>query len=310
MWQPNGMGDLQLGERYCIWISSSFRSSGTTYPLQLFYLTTSPAGGQSIFFITGEGKHSFKEVELRLADKDKIFTVDGKVEINRKNTPSSFISIGITLEEALYISMLVYTSRHLAIDFWKLQATYMPGLRQALTQQQRKGFDGVSLPDETWLFLPSDLLDAAAWHRACFPGLRDVEGEYWEAEARDALEEVRQANALLRLRGHGPWERTLRVLHDDDLRALNEGSLTTEERANADRLEALGEAAVHGIAAAGAVAAGEGSRTLSWIWYSSAEAVESEHGLQVQEALCVEWCKALARSRRNNEELRILEELC
>ncbi|KAF8135294.1 hypothetical protein K438DRAFT_1997396 [Mycena galopus ATCC 62051] len=46
--------------------------------------------------------------------------------------------------------------------------------------------------------------------------------------------------ALLVLRGHGDWEKQLRVLGDDDVRALNECALTTEEKAQNEHWEELG----------------------------------------------------------------------
>ena len=77
--------------------------------------------------------------------------------------------------------------------------------------------------------------------------------------------------ALLRLRGHGPWEEVLRELADDDVRALNERALTREEKALRDSGQHLADVdfgADDGIYIAGVVARGESSRTLSWIWYS------------------------------------------
>ncbi|KAJ7021698.1 hypothetical protein C8F04DRAFT_915242, partial [Mycena alexandri] len=38
-------------------------------------------------------------------------------------------------------------------------------------------------------------------------------------------------SALMALRGHGDWEERLKVLGDDDVRALNERALTAEEKA-------------------------------------------------------------------------------
>ncbi|KAF7330703.1 CxC2 domain-containing protein [Mycena sanguinolenta] len=75
--------------------------------------------------------------------------------------------------------------------------------------------------------------------------------------------------ALLALRGHGAWEMRLRVLADDDIRALNERALTDEEKAQNEHWAQIGGAFIEGgIARAAGVARGEGTHTLSWIWYS------------------------------------------
>jgi hypothetical protein len=74
--------------------------------------------------------------------------------------------------------------------------------------------------------------------------------------------------ALLNLGVRGEWEKTLKELHDEDVRALNERVLTQhekqerEQRAAADRRTA--DDAREGVVVNGAL--GEGRRTLSWIW--------------------------------------------
>ncbi|KAF8196639.1 hypothetical protein K438DRAFT_1967648 [Mycena galopus ATCC 62051] len=55
------------------------------------------------------------------------------------------------------------------------------------------------------------------------------------------------------------------------------------------------------------MAAGEGSHTLSWIWYTVGEE-EGNKDPRLQDALRVEWCKVLARKRRYDEEVRLLRE--
>ncbi|KAJ6462735.1 hypothetical protein C8R47DRAFT_992910 [Mycena vitilis] len=113
--------------------------------------------------------------------------------------------------------------------------------------------------------------------------------------------------AYLVLAGHGDWEERLRVLEDDDVRALNERALTTEEKAQNRHWAELGGAVIEGgIARAATLASGEGSHTLSWIWYNAGVAAEGDD--QLHEALRVEWCKAYARTRRYSEEIRLLRE--
>ncbi|KAJ7781789.1 hypothetical protein DFH07DRAFT_949486 [Mycena maculata] len=59
------------------------------------------------------------------------------------------------------------------------------------------------------------------------------------------------------------------------------------------------------MAATGVVAAGEGHRTLSWIWYS---AVATENDSKLHEALQVEWLKPYSRAKRWREDLVTVEE--
>lgn len=82
-------------------------------------------------------------------------------------------------------------------------------------------------------------------------------------------------NALYKLKGNdGVWDQDLRILNDEDVRGLNERALSREELAAQERLRELGalnELEPGGVAPPGVavVALGEGSRTLSWIWYRS-----------------------------------------
>ncbi|KAJ7123034.1 hypothetical protein C8R44DRAFT_560551, partial [Mycena epipterygia] len=123
-------------------------------------------------------------------------------------------------------------------------------------------------------------------------------------------------NALLRLRKHGVWEKTYHVLEEADVRGMNERTAGG----------AVGEAAGirgdsgGGIAVAGTVAAGEGTHTMSWIWYitnttSEGELVEGtcvNYGAQAplmrQIALRVKWCEAYARTTRWHEDIVLVDE--
>ncbi|KAJ7437713.1 hypothetical protein FB451DRAFT_1416695 [Mycena latifolia] len=117
--------------------------------------------------------------------------------------------------------------------------------------------------------------------------------------------------ALLGLRGHGSWEERLRMLNDDDMRALNEHALTEEEKAQNDHWAELGGAIIEGgITRAAGLARGEGSHTLSWIWYTVG-VTEDDDDPRLHDALRVEWCKAYSRARRYDEDVRHLrEEMC
>ncbi|KAJ7220366.1 hypothetical protein C8J57DRAFT_1536840 [Mycena rebaudengoi] len=109
-------------------------------------------------------------------------------------------------------------------------------------------------------------------------------------------------SALLVLRGHGTWEERLQVLHDDDVRALNERALTEAEKANVELWAQLGAVIEGGVAVAAVVAAGEGSQTLSWIWMMIGVTEDGPSG-KLDDALRVEWCKTAAHATRYSEEV-------
>ncbi|KAJ6574049.1 hypothetical protein B0H19DRAFT_1208169 [Mycena capillaripes] len=325
---------------------------------------------------------SMAQIRTKLAKEELLRSGEG-VEVEREDTPSTFIMMGLEIEES---------QRHLAIDvkavanptdaqaldflkrrknllkrlrvFRKWQRTYMPNVRRFLTASQRPLWDSEAdrEVEGVRLFMPSDILDKAKRSRACAVGLVEVEEQLRVGEARDALAALRQGlrtrtmtnrfrlrhctgqrmltrgqgvlrqismkihkaksryryacNALMRLRGHGGWEKELQVLEDSDVRALNERALTAEEAAQRER---------GGIAALGVVALGESRRTLSGIWYSAKSAAESGEpteedlnegkGLILiflptdkRPALRVEWCKAYARTRRWYEDVVLVEE--
>jgi len=76
------------------------------------------------------------------------------------------------------------------------------------------------------------------------------------------------------LRGEGPWEETLRVLEQSDVRALNERELTAQEKEDIrhmrERVGVVAEAddANAERVAATAASVGEGQRRPSWIWFT------------------------------------------
>ncbi|KAJ6456814.1 hypothetical protein C8R47DRAFT_1227696 [Mycena vitilis] len=115
-------------------------------------------------------------------------------------------------------------------------------------------------------------------------------------------------SALLVLQDHGEWEERLRVLNDDDVRALNECALTAEEKAQNAHWAEIGGAVIEGgIARASGVARGEGSHTLSWIWYTVGAGGEDESNPKFYDALRVEWTKAYCRAKRYAEDVRVLQ---
>ncbi|KAJ7234287.1 hypothetical protein C8J57DRAFT_1575463 [Mycena rebaudengoi] len=320
--------------------------------------------------------HTMKDVQVKLA-KDELLRSGMGVEIEREDTPSTFVMMGLEIEDA---------QRHLAIDvkaaadptpamqlefakrqrglmlkiraFRRVQRAYMPDVRTYMTHSQRAMWDdeGSREAEAVRLFLPSDIADERGRKAACAVGLPEVEEALREGEALDALEELRQGlrtrtmtnrfrirnatgqraltrgqgilrqiavrvhkaklryryarNALVRLRGHtGGWEKTLKVLRDEDVRALGERALTVEEAAGAEQLRQLGAVIEGGVAAAGAVAAGETNNTLSWIWYNIKKGKDGEPDENdLIEALRVEWCKGFSRVQRWREDVVLVEE--
>ena len=80
----------------------------------------------------------------------------------------------------------------------------------------------------------------------------------------------RARSCLFSIRGTGDWEKTLRVLADVDVRAVNERALTAEEKADCIAVQEAGGVVdpVDGVPIQQAVSLGDGRRTLSWIWHA------------------------------------------
>ncbi|KAJ6461943.1 hypothetical protein C8R47DRAFT_993341 [Mycena vitilis] len=316
---------------------------------------------------------TMRDIQLLIATEEFVCTDDG-VEIEQEHTPGSMITMALAIEETQRLldvdvralkdpsvnQKLGFTKRRTALlksihKFRRVQAVYMPSVRAVLSDEMKQMFDGngAQLPENTRLFLPSEIKDERLRGRACAVGLARIEMLNREGEATEALEAVRDGlrirtmtnryklqnytgqggmtrgqgilrqiniriqNAKLQYRyaraaylvlaGHGDWEERLRMLEDDDVRALNERALTTEEKAQNKHWAELGGAVIEGgIARAATLASGEGSHTLSWIWYTAGAAGINDD--QLHQALRVEWCKAYARTRRYSEEIRLLRE--
>ncbi|KAJ7363734.1 hypothetical protein DFH08DRAFT_798213 [Mycena albidolilacea] len=273
--------------------------------------------GTELPFELKEKAMTMRDIKNKLAKEELLRSGDG-VEVEREDTPSTFILMGLEIEDS---------QQHLAIDvkvianpmeiqtvdilkrraallkrlwaFCKLQQTYMPNLRTFLTPSQHQMWDSETDRDvgAVRLFLPSDILDAKKRMRACAVGLLVVEADLHVGEAREALNALRQGqrmltwgqgilrqinlkihkaklryhyvrNALKQLKGDGPWERELRVLEDNDVRALNKRTLTDEE----------------------------------------AEQPKEPTEVESVDALCVEWYKAYARMQRWHEDVVLVEE--
>ncbi|KAF7367657.1 CxC2 domain-containing protein [Mycena sanguinolenta] len=163
-------------------------------------------------FETQEKVTTMKEIRLKLAKEELLHSGEG-VEVEREDTPSTFIMMGLEIEES---------QRHLAVDvkaitnptpqqdhdflkrrtairkrilaFRKLQQTYMLNVRKFLTQLQRVLWDsdGDRDAEAIRLFLPSDIADSTKRVKACAEGLPEVESSLWEGEVHDALKSLRQ----------------------------------------------------------------------------------------------------------------------
>lgn len=89
-------------------------------------------------------------------------------------------------------------------------------------------------------------------------------------------------HALLALRGGGIWENALKELRDDDVRALNERSMTDQEREQREHRVRTGtevaDDARDGVFIQGT--RGEGKRTVSWIWMTVSKDDDSPEMIQ------------------------------
>ncbi|KAF7333062.1 CxC2 domain-containing protein [Mycena venus] len=313
---------------------------------------------------------TLRKVQEMIATEEFICTDDG-VEIEREHTPGAFITMGLEIEETqrrLAVDVrvlkdpspsqkLAFTKRRTTLlkqiyRFRQVQRVYMPSVRTVLLQDQKQMFDGngEQAPKATRLFMPSDIADATMRGRACTIGLAALEERMREGEAEEALEGVRwglrtrtmtnryklrnYTSQGMMTKGQGILQQINIRIHIAKAQELGGSTaLTAEEKAqNAHSAEIGGAIIEGGIARAAGVASGEGSHTLSWIWYE-AGAGENKESLQEDAisvyyyslykkqltlflfyflpALRVEWCKALARMSRYEEEIRLLhEEMC
>ncbi|KIP01314.1 hypothetical protein PHLGIDRAFT_55306, partial [Phlebiopsis gigantea 11061_1 CR5-6] len=119
----------------------------------------------------------------------------------------------------------------------------------------------------------------------------------------------RARTALLILRGPGTWERSLKVLEDNDIRAINDRVLSEQEKEERARLRIATDLPVEGVYGLGmqdGVQVGEGRRTLSWIWIEDRGGGDDDGDPRVQECLFIEWAKAKARASRWSEEVELI----
>ncbi|KAJ6506688.1 hypothetical protein C8R45DRAFT_816824 [Mycena sanguinolenta] len=169
------------------------------------------ADGTESPFEVKEKVTTMKDIKLRIAKEELLKSGEG-IEVEREDTPSTFIMMGLEIEDRRLLAVDVkaitnptpqqehdFLKRRTAIRkrivaFRKLQRAYMPHVRRFLTisQQALWDADGERDAEAIWLFLPSDITDSAKRVKACAEGLPDVEASLREGEAHDALEALRQ----------------------------------------------------------------------------------------------------------------------
>ncbi|KAJ7154821.1 hypothetical protein C8R46DRAFT_911140 [Mycena filopes] len=272
---------------------------------------------------------TLRDIQLQIAEEEFLSTDDG-IEIEQEHTPGvRRLDVDVkALKDPSPTQRLAFTKRRTAMlkrifKFRQIQRVYMPAVRAILTDTQRQMFDGngEQLPEATRLFLPSEIENVVLRGRACAVGLAETEAQMREGEASEALEAVRQGlrtrtmtnrYKLRNYTGQGMMTKGQGILRQINIRIHLAKLRYRYSRAAlvATRGHGVWEDSLAviegGVARAAGLAAGEGSHTLSWIWYSAQQAAPTDDVLN--EALRVEWCKAYARSRRYSEDVRLLRE--
>ncbi|KAF7317941.1 CxC2 domain-containing protein [Mycena kentingensis (nom. inval.)] len=218
-----------------------------------------------------------------------------------------------------------------------IQATYMPAALRAL--------DAFKLPQDTFaervpLIPPSALSASQRANDGCREGLLEIERQLRDAQCRASLAGLRNQlhvkyRLLLNKKQHSRHQaaatrsRTLiarneskilahsdkyqsaraalvqiagdevawPILRKEDIRYLDDSDEGTWQMEGED--EVFGP----GAPASGRV--GESRRVMSWIWqFTGTAGTDAE----LQESICIEWCKAFSRTQRWREEVELLEE--
>ncbi|KAK7032539.1 hypothetical protein VNI00_012937 [Paramarasmius palmivorus] len=130
----------------------------------------------------------------------------------------------------------------------------------------------------------------------------------------------RHRASLYALRGPGEWEKVLRELRPEDIRAMGERTLLAEEQETfrqAQKLAGISEKEIE-EALFGAETnvptvedtnvLSSKSSTASWIWYVAGDRMSTDRQKDIQIGLQVQWCKARARAQRSREELELVDE--
>ncbi|KAF8196245.1 hypothetical protein K438DRAFT_1967959 [Mycena galopus ATCC 62051] len=270
-----------------------------------------------------------RAIQLEIAMEEFVSAGNG-MEIKREHTPGGFLTLGLEIEE---------TQRRLTVDVRTLKdpsATQKLAFTKRCTALLKEIADRVKRQEVCAIGLPAleermrngEATEALEKVRGGLSmqtmtnhfKLRNYTGQGMKTRGQGILCQINDRihiakvryqyswAALLALQGHGPWEEHLQLLLDDDVCTLNERALTTEKKAQNEQWAEIGGAIVEGGIAWGAgVAQGETTHTLSWIRYI-AGVHEADNDPRLEDALRVEWCKALARSSHYNEGVRLLRE--
>ncbi|KAJ7348502.1 hypothetical protein DFH08DRAFT_959905 [Mycena albidolilacea] len=168
-------------------------------------------GTESLFELK-EKVMTMQEIWRKLAKEELLRSREG-VEVEREDTPSTFLLMGMEIRESqccltIDVKAVANPTDAQAIDFLKrqtalvkrirafrkLQCTYMPNLRHFLTVAQRSLWDTEPEcnTEAIQLFMPSEITDKSTRMRACAVGLPVVEEELRMGEVREALHALRQ----------------------------------------------------------------------------------------------------------------------
>ncbi|KAF8122730.1 hypothetical protein K438DRAFT_2004166 [Mycena galopus ATCC 62051] len=279
-------------------------------------------------FEVKENVMSMRDIRLKLAKEELLRSGEGE-EVEREDTPSTFVIMGLKIEEA---------QRHLAIDvkavanltdaqtvdilkrrvalvkriraFRNLQRTYMPKLRRFPTATQHELWDSEAErnTEAMQLFMPSDILDRQTRERACAVGLPEVETDLRTGFAHPYNDESVLPSSMYgpAYAHEGPRGASASQFEDSqsktalqghgpwerELRVLEDSDMRAlNERALTEE-EAEQRKAVHDyedVAEEGGIASEDPSEE------------------ELVEALRVEWCKAYARMRRWHEDVILVE---
>ncbi|KAJ7030300.1 hypothetical protein C8F04DRAFT_961867 [Mycena alexandri] len=275
---------------------------------------------------------TLKEVRLKLAEEEYSTTGDG-TEVEREESPITrqvAVSIKAAGPNPSTSDQLETLKRRTQLRvrlraFRKLQMTFMPKLRRYLTASQRSTWDADDKePEQTRLFMPSDISSGANRVKACAPGLDGIEARLRGGEAAEALDglrgglRIRTATTKFKARnwsgqraltrGQGILRNVSLKIHGSKIRYRYSQQALLKLKGHGEwetKLRVLAEED-GGIAALGDVVTGETHRSLSWIWYGTSDLDGPD--AKLHEALRVEWCKAYSRSKRWREDLVLIEE--
>ncbi|KAJ7715054.1 hypothetical protein B0H16DRAFT_1667163 [Mycena metata] len=289
---------------------------------------------------------SMRDIHLKLAKEELLRSGEG-VEVEREDTPSTFIIMGLEIEESQWnlavdvkalanptdAQALGFLKRQTVLTkqiqaFRKLQRTYMPKVRRYLNATQRA------------------LWDSEADREV--EALVEVETELRIGEAREALESLRQglrtrtmtnryrlrhcSGQRMLTRGQGILRQINVKIHkaklryryarhaltrlkehgpwERELKVLEESDVRALNERVLTEEEAAQRQGVHnyeGIAEEGGIAA-LGEGRRTLSWIWYQAKTTDPDEKELVEALRVEWCKVYARMRRWREDVVLVEE--